>query len=317
MLKSVLITGGSGYLGTYLTRFLIDNSVMNIRILDRKLGEKFQKYIQSNSERIEFIEGDIRNESDAEHAVSKVDYVVHLAAITSVPESIEQPKLTEDVNIHGTRNLLQACKNQNISKFVLASSAAVYGDNQNLPLKEEEAGLFELISPYAESKFANEFDLVKTVSGQMDKIVLRFFNIYGMNDLIEEKSNSVTSIFSNLVKQGLTPTVFGDGTSTRDFIHLSDVCRAILMSLEYSSHDGDAHIYNIASGRKTTMLELIEQLNKSMETRNPDWESISPEFKELREGDILHSQASISKVKEILGWKPKTTLASGLDEMLE
>lgn len=317
MLKSVLITGGSGYLGSYLTRFLIENSDMNLRIFDLKLGDKFERYIQKNSARIEFIKGDVRNLSQIIDATSKVDYVVHLAAITSVPDSIKHPKLTEDVNLHGTRNLLQACGNQEISKFVFASSAAVYGDNQNLPLKEEEAGKFELISPYAESKFANESDIIEAVSENMNKIILRFFNIYGKNNLIEEKSNSVTSIFTNLIKQGHTPTVFGDGTSTRDFVHLFDVCRAILMSLESAQYDSDAKIFNIASGKKTNMLELIEKLNKSMETRNPDWESITPEFREHRDGDILHSQASISKAKEILGWEPKTTLNSGLEEMLD
>ena len=317
MLKSVLITGGSGYLGSYLTRFLIENSDMNLRIFDSKIGDKFERYIQENSARIEFLKGDLRNLNHVIDATSEVNYVVHLAAITSVPDSIKYPKLTEDVNLHGTRNLLQACGNQETSKFVLASSAAVYGDNQNLPLMEEEAGRFDLISPYAESKFANESDLTEAVSANMDKIILRFFNIYGMNNLIEEKSNSVTSIFTNLIKIGKTPTVFGDGTTTRDFIHLSDVCRAILMSLESAPHDENAQIFNIASGRKTTMLELIEQLNKSMETRNPDWKSITPEFREHRSGDILHSQASISKAKEILGWEPKTTLNSGLDEMLE
>ena len=317
MLKSVLITGGSGYLGSYLTRFLIEKSDMNIRIFDLELGDKLERYIQKNSARVEFIKGDVRNLNQVIDATSEVDYVVHLAAITSVPDSIKHPKLTEDVNLHGTRNLLQACANQKVSKFVLASSAAVYGDNQNLPLEEEEAGKFELISPYAESKFANESDLAEAASVNMDKIVLRFFNIYGMNDLIEEKSNSVTSIFTDLMKQGKPPTIFGDGTSTRDFIHLSDVCRAILMSLEFAQYDGDAQIFNIASGRKTTMLELIEQLNKSMETRNPNWESIRPEFREHRDGDILHSQASITRAKEILGWEPKTTLSSGLDEMLD
>ena len=317
MLKSVLITGGSGYLGSYLTRFLVEKSEMNIRIFDLKIEDKFERYIQKYSDRIEFIKGDVRNLNQVIDATSEVDYVVHLAAITSVPDSIKHPKLTEDVNLQGTRNLLQACANQEVSKFVFASSAAVYGDNQNLPLVEEEAGKFDLISPYAESKFTNEFDLTEAVSANMDKIVLRFFNIYGVNNLIEEKSNSVTSIFTNLIKQGQTPTVFGDGTSTRDFIHLSDVCRAILMSLESAQYDGDAQILNIASGRKTTMLELIEQLNKSMETRNPNWEPIRPEFREHRDGDILHSQASITKAKEILGWEPKTTLSSGLDEMLD
>lgn len=317
MLKSVLITGGSGYLGSYLTRYLIENSDMNLRIFDLKIGDKFERYIQKNSARIEFIKGDVRNQNQVIDATSEVDYIVHLAAITSVPDSIKHPKLTEDVNLLGTRNLLQACANQKVTKFVLASSAAVYGDNQNLPLEEEEAGKFELISPYAESKFANESDLTEAVSANMDKIILRFFNIYGMNNLIEEKSNSVTSIFTNLIKQRQTPTIFGDGTSTRDFIHLSDVSRAILMSLESAQNDGNTQIFNIASGRKTTMLDLIEQLNKSMETRNQDWKSITPEFREHRGGDILHSQASISKAKEILGWEPKTTLNSGLDEMLE
>lgn len=317
MLKSVLITGGSGYLGSYLTRYLIENSDMNLRIFDLKIGDKFKRYIQKNSARIEFIKGDVRNQNQVIDATSEVDYIVHLAAITSVPDSIKHPKLTEDVNLLGTRNLLQACANQKVTKFVLASSAAVYGDNQNLPLEEEEAGKFELISPYAESKFANESDLTEAVSANMDKIILRFFNIYGMNNLIEEKSNSVTSIFTNLIKQRQTPTIFGDGTSTRDFIHLSDVSRAILMSLESAQNDGNTQIFNIASGRKTTMLDLIEQLNKSMETRNQDWKSITPEFREHRGGDILHSQASISKAKEILGWEPKTTLNSGLDEMLE
>ena len=317
MLKSVLITGGSGYLGSYLTRYLIENSDMNLRIFDLKIGDKFERYIQKNSARIEFIKGDVRNQNQVIDATSEVDYIVHLAAITSVPDSIKHPKLTEDVNLLGTRNLLQACANQKVTKFVLASSAAVYGDNQNLPLEEEEAGKFELISPYAESKFANESDLTEAVSGNMDKIILRFFNIYGMNNLIEEKSNSVTSIFTNLIKQRQTPTIFGDGTSTRDFIHLSDVSRAILMSLESAQYDGNTQIFNIASGRKTTMLDLIEQLNKSMEIRNQDWKSITPEFREHRGGDILHSQASISKAKEILGWEPKTTLNSGLDEMLE
>ena len=317
MLKSVLITGGSGYLGSYLTRYLIENSDMNLRIFDLKIGDKFERYIQKNSARIEFIKGDVRNQNQVIDATSEVDYIVHLAAITSVPDSIKHPKLTEDVNLLGTRNLLQACANQKVTKFVLASSAAVYGDNQNLPLEEEEAGKFELISPYAESKFANESDLTEAVSANMDKIILRFFNIYGMNNLIEEKSNSVTSIFTNLIKQRQTPTIFGDGTSTRDFIHLSDVSRAILMSLESAQYDGNTQIFNIASGRKTTMLDLIEQLNKSMEIRNQDWKSITPEFREHRGGDILHSQASISKAKEILGWEPKTTLNSGLDEMLE
>ena len=315
--KTILITGGTGFVGSFLCKKIIETTDYNVVIFDKKCGGKMDNFIQENSDRVSFIKGDIRVFEEIKNATAGVEKVIHLAAITSVQESMNYPELTIETNVNGSKNLMKACLEAGVKRIVFASSAAIYGENQNLPIKEQDAGLFPLISPYAESKLANEIDIHALSSSSITSIGLRFFNIYGHNELFEGQLASVIPAFVEMVKQGQSPSIYGDGSATRDFVHLSDVYSAIMRALVVNKTNLiEARNYNIASGTAVSMLELVNSINIQMSQIDLNWISISPKISESRQGDISHSCADITLARNNLSWTPKVKLEEGLREML-
>ena len=315
--KTILITGGTGFVGSFLCKKIIETTEYNVKIFDKKCGGKMDNFIQDNSDRVSFIKGDIRVFEEIKNATAGVEKVIHLAAITSVQESMNYPELTIETNVNGSKNLMKACLEAGVKRVVFASSAAIYGENQNLPIKEQDAGLYSLISPYAESKLANEIDIHALSSSSITSIGLRFFNIYGHNELFEGKLASVIPAFVDMIRQGQSPGIYGDGSATRDFVHLSDVYSAIMRALIVKKTNLiEARNYNIASGTAVSMLELVDSINEQMSKIDVNWISISPKIGESRQGDISHSCADITLARNNLSWTPKVKLEEGLKEML-
>ena len=315
--KTILITGGAGFVGSFLCKKIIEKTEYNVAIFDKKCGEKMDNFIQENSQRMRFIKGDVREFTEIKNATTGVEKVIHLAAITSVQESISNPELTIDTNVNGSKNLIKACLEAGVKRVVFASSAAIYGENQNLPIKEQDAGLFPLISPYAKSKLANEIDIHALSGDSITSIGLRFFNIYGHNELFERKLASVIPAFVEKIRQRQSPSIFGDGSATRDFIHLSDVYTAIMRALVVDKANlSDARNYNIAYGTAVSMLELVDSINEQMSQIDENWISVSPKISESRQGDISHSFADTTLAIDNLSWTPKVKLEEGLKEML-
>ena len=315
--ETILITGGTGFVGSFLCKKIIETTEYNVTIFDKRCGEKLDNFIQLNSQRMRFIKGDIREFTEMKNATMGVEKVIHLAAITSVQESIKNPELTMETNVNGSKNLMKACLETGVKRVVFASSAAIYGENQNLPIKEQDAGLFALISPYAESKLANEIDIHALSGDSVTSIGLRFFNIYGHNELFEGEFASVIPAFVEKITHGESPNIYGDGSATRDFIHLSDVYSAIMRALVVDKANlNDARNYNIASGVAVSMLELVNSINNQMNQIDENWVSISPKISESRQGDISHSCADITLARNNLSWTPKVKLEEGLKEML-
>ena len=315
--ETILITGGTGFVGSYICKKIIEKTGYNVAIFDIKCGEKMEKFMLENSHRVKYIKGDIRKFEEIKNATAGVEKVIHLAAITSVQESINNPELTIETNVNGSINLMKSCLETGVKRVVFASSAAIYGENQNLPIKEQDAGLFPLISPYAESKLANEIDIHALSGDTITSIGLRLFNIYGHNELLEEHLASVIPVFVDKIRQRQSPSIYGDGSATRDFVHLSDVYSAIMRSLVVDKANlNDARNYNVASGVTVSMLELVNSINIQMSKIDENWISISPKIGESRQGDISHSCADITLARNNLSWTPKVKLEEGLRGML-
>ena len=232
--------------------------------------------------------------------------MLHLAAITSVPFSVKNPTLTYETNVVGTLNLLVSLAKEKVGKFVFISSCAVYGEPQYLPINENHPT--NPISPYAESKLLGERYCLGFHENKLLKAVaLRFFNVYGLRQGLNDYSGVIIK-FVDQLKQGLPLIVYGDGSQTRDFIHVSDIVNAIQCSLEKESAEGQ--VFNIGSGKATSIDELA---NTVLSLAGSDLEVI---HKAPREGDITYSYADTSKATKLLDYKPQTKLNDGLREIL-
>ncbi len=303
---SVLVTGGAGFIGSHLVDRLV-NSGYNVRVIDNLSTGKISN-IQSHIDngKINFIQGDIKDAEQVKQCVHGVDAVLHLAAVTSVPFSVKNPAFTYETNVAGTLNLLVSLARERVGKFVFISSCAVYGDPQYLPVDENTPT--NPISPYAESKLLGEhYSLGFHQNRLLKSVVLRFFNVYGLRQGLNDYSGVITR-FVDKVKQGSPLIVYGDGSQTRDFVHVSEIVNAIQKCLENEAAEGQ--IFNVGSGKATS----IDELAKAILTIANSKSEIVHEAP--REGDIKHSYANASKAAKLLGFKTKTTLHDGLREIL-
>ena len=295
-MKKICITGGGGFVGANLVRLLLQEGY-TVRVLDNfTTGQRC--YLDGLN--IELIEGDIMDEVVSATAVAGMDGVVHLAAQTSVPDSVENPFYDCQLNVLGTLNLLEACRQANIPRFVFASSNAPLG-RQLPPAHEEQAPL--PISPYGASKLAGEgYCLAYHGTWGLGTIVLRFANLYGP---FSGHTKGVVAQFLKNVATGRPLEVHGDGQQTRDFIYVVDLCRAILLALE-SELCGE--LFQIATGIETSILELTEQLAEVTQ------QAITRTHGKRRLGDIGQNYSAVSKAAERLHWQPTTSLKAGLNE---
>ena len=309
----LLITGGAGFIGSRLAN-IASNKGWEVTILDI-LSTGLQSNADSlQSKGIQVNIGDIRDKSLVASLVAKSTAVVHLAAQVSVPLSVENPEETMEINVQGTQNVIDSCLENEVARLVVASSAAVYGEAEILPLKEEAAG--DLLSPYAESKWANEQQIIEARSNGLQASCLRFFNVYGAGQRPDGAYAAVIPKFADMMAQGIPPRINGDGGQTRDFVHVDDVCDAIITLIEGDWKAESHHVYNVATETKISLLELVSVINNSLAKKVPGYLPLNPLHGEDRAGDIRHSMASIGRIKEVLNWQPSVDFQDGIDELI-
>lgn len=301
----VLVTGGSGFIGSNVIEALSKSyKVINFDLVPSSTKTSHEEII-----------GDIRDKELVEKVIEKCDIIIHLAAQVSVPLSIDYPEKTIEINVQGTQNIIDAAGKFGIKRLIIASSAAVYGEAFDLPLKEESAG--QCLSPYAQSKWENESQILLARENGFEAVALRFFNVYGPGQSTDGAYAAVIPRFVEMLTSGRQPTVYGDGLQSRDFIHVKDLVNVIENLIQCDWGLIDSHAYNIASESQTSLLEIIELIKASIVRINPDYDNLEPQFEQARTGDIKHSFADISKIRDALDWKPTMELSAGLDELVE
>jgi len=332
-----LVTGGAGFIGSHITDALVGQG-HDVVVLDNlSSGHKENLFHlrqgfggQANfRENVEFIEGDIRDSETCLHAAAGCDGIFHEAALVSVPDSINRPRDNHDINITGTLNVLEAARANGVKRVVFASSAAIYGDNPELP--KRETMLPEPKSPYALAKLTGEYYLkVYAECFGLETVALRYFNVFGPRQDPSSMYSGVISIFSERIKKGLPITIYGDGQQTRDFVNVADVVQANLLAMQVGCQKSEVKgqrsdrcsmphapcsrnfvVLNVATGRQTALRELLDTLEAITGNKVP--RSFAPS----RPGDIQHSLADISKVRKSLGYEPGVGLKDGLKELME
>jgi nucleoside-diphosphate-sugar epimerase len=311
-----LVTGGAGFIGSHIADALVEQG-HDVVVLDNFSTGKRENLISAPTQ---LVEGDIRDPETCIKAAKGCDGIFHEAALVSVPDSINRPRDNHDINITGTLNILEAARQQGVKRVVFASSAAVYGDNPELPKREDM--LPEPKSPYALAKLAGEYYLkVYADCFGLETVALRYFNVFGPRQDPSSMYSGVISIFSERIKKGLPITIYGDGEQTRDFVNVADVVQANLLAMESpivgsrtSEVERTSHVqhstFNIATGRQTSLLDLVSALGGIC--------GLEPElnFAPARPGDIQHSLADISKACKKLGYRPGVDLEGGLKRLL-
>jgi len=304
----VLITGGSGFIGSHLVDLFLKAGYETV-VLDNFFSGTTENIRQCmDNKKFHLIKGDIRNPEDIEKAVKSVDVVCHLAAIVNIPLSIENPLLVNEANVEGTLNLLQACVKHNVERFVYASTCAVYGEAQHLPIDEEHPT--NPLSPYGASKLAAEHycKVFHRIYG-LQTACLRFFNVYGPRQTSGPYGGVITTFIESL-KKAEPLVIFGDGNQTRDFIYVEDAAKACIIALHCKKCSGKT--FNIGTGTQTSVNKLAQILIKLLD---------KPQAKIIhsseRKGDIRESYANISRAEKDLGFKPEILIYEGLKKLVD
>ena len=310
---NLLITGGAGFIGSKLAKVVLERG-WNVRVLDN-LSTGLESIAQELEKMgVKVFLGDIRDDSLLGLAMKGCDAVVHLAAQVSVPLSVSNPEETMSINVDGTTNVLNACLKHGINRMVMASSAAVYGEAENLPLKEEDAG--QVLSPYAESKWKNESQILEARENGLHATALRFFNVYGVGQTPDGAYAAVVPKFADMMAQGVAPRLNGDGLHTRDFVHVHDVCSAICSLIEGEWKAEEFHVYNVATQTKITLLDLISTINQALGSSMKDYQPITATHGPERVGDIQHSMADIERIQTTLDWQPIVSFEDGIEGLV-
>jgi UDP-N-acetylglucosamine 4-epimerase len=312
----VLVTGGAGFIGSALIESLLaqDNEVVCLDNLATGKRENLAGFMGNKNFR--FIEGDIRNLTDCKQAADGMQYVLHQAALGSVPRSVKDPITTNEVNVSGFLNILTAARDAGVKRFVYASSSSVYGDHPALPKFEENTG--NPLSPYAVTKKVNE--LYARVYGDlygMETIGLRYFNVFGRRQDPDGQYAAVIPRFVKALIQHESPVIFGDGSQTRDFTYIENVVQANLRAAIVTNSEAYNTAYNVACGDRVTLSELYAFLREGLAMFDPEIASINPVFTEPRQGDIPHSLASVDKTSRLLGYVPQFNLKQGLEHSIK
>ena len=306
--RNLLLTGGAGFIGSNLVRaFLEDERIGFIRVLDNLSTGNINNIRQfSGRSNYEFIEGDIRDYDACLAATEGIDLICHQAALGSVPRSVENPLLTNEVNITGTLNVFNAAVARKIDRIVYAASSSTYGDNDVLPKREENIG--SPLSPYAVTKYVNElYAQVFNRTYGIHSIGLRYFNVFGPNQSPEGAYAAVIPLFIQAALRQQSPRINGDGSNSRDFTYVNNAVQANVLALFTEDPSALDQVYNIACGEQTSLNALWGQI-KSMTGC-----SIDPFYGPPRQGDIPHSLADIQKANRLLGYQPQVSVMEGLN----
>lgn len=307
---SFLVTGGAGFIGSHIVEYLLLHKAKKVRVLDNFSTGNKQNIVQflKNSS-FELIEGDIRDVETCQTACIDIDYVLHHAALGSVPRSINDPKTSNDVNITGHMNILNASRLSNVKRVIYASSSSAYGSSKELPKVEERIGL--PLSPYAVTKHTNELYANVFSSIYNLKIIgLRYFNVFGPRQNPNGDYAAVIPKFIAQLLNGESPVINGDGTYSRDFTFVENVVQMNMKALS-SETDLMNEVYNTAYGERTSLLELINYIKSFI--NKTEMINIQPIFSNVRQGDVPHSLASIDKAKKEIGYDPLFSVKDGLD----
>lgn len=312
----VLVTGGAGFIGSNSCEALLDKGNKVICFDNFATGHKINvQEFMANSE-FTLINGDIRNIDDCRKALIGVDYVLHLAALGSVPRSINDPVTTNEVNISGFLNMLVAARDAKVRRFVYAASSSTYGDSQSLPKVEDVIG--KPLSPYAITKYVNELyaDIFYRTYG-LDTIGLRYFNVFGRR---QDPNGAYAAVIPKFVMQLMKhePLVInGDGSYSRDFTYIDNVVQMNLLALSTTNKEALNTVYNVAYGENTTLNQLVGYLKEYMIEYGSQINEIQVIHGPNRNGDIPHSLASVDKAKKLLGYNPQFSMKEGLKEAVD
>lgn len=302
-MKKFLVTGGAGFIGSHIVQTLVERKYF-VRVLDNFSSGK-KENLKPVIDKIELIKGDIRNKSTCLKAAKGIDFILHQAALRSVPKSLERPAEYNAVNIDGTLNMLEAARKNKIKCFILASSSSVYGEAIRFP--EKESDLPRLISPYALTKLTGEhYCKIFAVTHGLNTVSLRYFNVFGPRQAVDDEYAVVIPKFITCFLNDEPPPIYGNGRQSRDFTYVKNVVEAnILAALKGRRFAGE--VFNVASGRDYSILELLASLSRIMRKK------ITPVFLPKRPGDVFKTSADLSRVKKILGFRPKVNFAQGLE----
>jgi len=314
--KRILITGGAGFIGSNLSEYLLEKGCDVVCLDNLATGSRdniSHLFINPN---FTFIEGDIRNITDCHAAVKGVDYVLHQAALGSVPRSIKDPITSNEVNVSGFLNMLIASRDAGVKRFIYAASSSTYGDSILLPKVEETIG--RPLSPYAITKYVNELyaDVFSKTYG-IETIGLRYFNVFGRK---QDPNGAYAAVIPKFVSQfmrGESPVINGNGDFSRDFTYIDNVIQANVLSMITENKKAINTVYNVAFGERNTLNDLIDCLKESLTVYDPKIKDIQIKYGPNRAGDIPHSLASIDKAKNLLNYNPQYSLKQGLQEAVK
>ena len=309
-----LVTGGAGFIGSHIVDELVCRG-NHVRVLDNLSTGKRENLVAATRRQpsgVEIIEGDVRDPDTVRRATSGVDYVLHQAALASVPRSVADPLTTNEVNVTGTLNVLVAAREAKVKRVVFASSSSVYGDSPTLPKHEQMPT--DPLSPYAVSKLAGEnyCRAFHRVYG-LPTVALRYFNVFGPRQDPTSQYSAVIPKFVTALLRGESPIIYGDGTQSRDFTYVANVVQANLLACEKDAAIGQA--INVACGQRYTLLDLHRELAKMMPGLSG--QRIQPGFAPARAGDVKHSMAAIERAMELLGYRPSVDWRTGLQQTVE
>ena len=318
-----LVTGAAGFIGSHLVQFLLDNN-QNVLAVDnfstglKKNIDFLNRYHQSlnNNSKFIFSESDIRDYDQCLVMTKGIDFVLHQAAIGSVPRSIKDPLTSHDSNINGFLNIIQSSRENKVQNLVYASSSSVYGDSEVLPKKESHQG--NLLSPYALTKSVNEsYAMVFSEVYDFNSIGLRYFNVFGLRQDPNGQYAAVIPRWINAIMKGEDFFINGDGSTTRDFCYINNAVQANIIAAIPRTNEALNRVYNIAANHQITLIELYKIISQNISMNLPSIEVNQPIFRDFRPGDILHSRADIELAQELLGYEVSMSVEDGLKDLIK
>ncbi|WP_017494988.1 SDR family oxidoreductase [Flavobacterium sp. WG21] len=309
----ILITGGAGFIGANLSEYFLDKGYKVVCLDNFSTGHRYNLSDCLSNPNFTLIEGDIRNLADCKRAVENVDYVLHQAALGSVPRSINDPVTTNDVNVSGFLNMLTASRDAKVKRFVYAASSSTYGDSIGLPKIEEVIG--KPLSPYAITKYVNELyaEIFSKTYG-IETIGLRYFNVFGRK---QDPNGAYAAVIPKFVMQFMnyeSPVINGDGNYSRDFTYIDNVIQMNELAMTTKNPEAINTVYNTAFGDRTTLTELVGMLKDNLVKLDPKIMDVEVLYGANRTGDIPHSLASIAKAERLLGYRPEYSIQRGIKE---
>lgn len=314
--KNILVTGGAGFIGSNLCEALLSLNAKVTCLDNFSTGHKHNIAPFLSEENFLLIEGDIRDLQTCQEACLNQDFVLHQAALGSVPRSINDPITSNDVNVGGFLNMLVAARDADVKRFVYAASSSTYGDSEALPKIEDKIG--KPLSPYAITKYVNELyaEIFNTSYG-LKTIGLRYFNVFGRR---QDPNGAYAAVIPLFVKQFMehqSPIINGDGSYSRDFTYIDNVVQMNLLSITTENEEALNEVYNTAVGDRTTLVQLTELLKKHLGFFDAEIKGVEIVHGPNRKGDIPHSLASVEKAERLLGYKPTHAIDAGIGEAVK